>query len=73
MKTFFSNEKFRGRNPNLKKKCEKTAFLRFEADFFVPMLSYKAFAKIHCFKIFCKMYGLVVMLSIPTPKLHPSI
>ena len=64
MKTF-SNEKFRGGNPNFK----KTAFffLRFEAEFFFsPCHHARHLQQIHWFKIFCRMYGLAVMLTIPT-------
>ena len=41
MKTFFSNQKFRGRNPNLKKfknkKLSHFIFLRLQADFFFAL------------------------------------
>ena len=55
---------------------EKTAlfFLRLEAKFFMsPCYHARHLQQIHCFKIFCRMYGLIVMLTIPTSKVHLSI
>ena len=41
-------------------------FLRFEVDFSNPMVSRNTFQQIHWNNIFCRMYGLALMLSVAT-------
>jgi hypothetical protein len=67
-KLFFSNEKFRGRNPNLKKINKKMPSFFFEVGawiFLSPCHHARHLQQVHWLKIFCRMYGLVVMLTIP--------
>jgi hypothetical protein len=53
---------------------KKGFFWRLEANFFLsPCYLARHLQQIHCFKIFCRMYGLVVMLTIPTSKVHLTI
>ena len=40
-------------------------FLRLEAEFFLSPCHARHLQQIHWFKIFCRMFGLVVMLTIP--------
>ena len=78
MKTFFlkwkiSRSKSQFENFFLKKQ-PFFIFLRLEAEFFLsPCYHARHLQQIHCFKIFCRMYGLVVMLTITRSKVHLSI
>ena len=66
---FFSQMRnFEVEIPIWKKKIKKTApfFLRMEAEFFFsPCYHARHLQQIHLFKIFCRMYCLVLMLTIP--------
>ena len=77
-KNFFSQmTSNRGRNPNLKKwKNEKRPHFFFEVGgrfFLSPCYHARYLQQIHWFKIFCRMYGLVVMLTILTMSLINKI
>ena len=69
MKTFFSNQKLSGRNPNLIKIEIKNGLSFFSEVggriFLSPCYQARLLQQIYWFKIFCRMYGLIMMLTIP--------
>ena len=75
MKTIFLKWEISRSKSQFEKKIKKTAFFffRLEAEFFLsPCYHARHLQQIHWFKIFCRIYGLAVMLTI-TRSSHMSL
>ena len=75
MKTFFLIWEFSMSKSQLKKNLKNSLiFLKLEAEFFLSPCCHAIHLQQICwFKIFSRMYGLIVMLTITTSKVHLPI